>query len=49
MHVADLQHYACVVFRLEEPHPHVVCVAVDTEQALAEAMWGWDIHSAPYV
>jgi hypothetical protein len=33
----------CVVFRLKEPHPHVVGVVVDYEQAIAETMWGGDI------
>jgi hypothetical protein len=28
----------CVVFRLKEPHPHVVGVVVDYEQAVEEAM-----------
>ena len=43
------QFRTCVVFRLKEPHPHVVGVVVDDEQALAEAMWGGDIDRAPEV
>jgi hypothetical protein len=49
MQVSDFQHdcfqrRACVVFELKEPHPHVVCVVVDDEQAIAETMWGRDIN-----
>jgi hypothetical protein len=48
MQVFDVQENCfqlrtCVVFRLQEPHPHVVGVVVDDEQALAEAMWGGNI------
>ena len=32
------QLIACVGFRLKEPHPHVVCMVVDDEHAVAEAM-----------
>jgi hypothetical protein len=45
MQVAYLQHdvfqlRAYIVFGFQEPHPHVVCVESDDEQAVAEAMWG---------
>jgi hypothetical protein len=40
---------ACVVFGLEEPHPHVMGMVVDDEQELAEAMWGGDINMTPKV
>jgi hypothetical protein len=48
MQVFDVQEdcfqlRTCVVFTLQEPHPHVVGVVVDDEQAVAEAMWGGDI------
>jgi hypothetical protein len=49
MQVLDVQEdcfqlRTCIVFRLQEPHPHVVgVVVVDDEQAIAEAMWGGDI------
>jgi uncharacterized protein YijF (DUF1287 family) len=36
----------CVVFRLKEPHPHVVGVVVDDEQTVAETMWGGDIDTS---
>jgi hypothetical protein len=35
---------ACVVLALTEPHPHVMGVVVDDEEAVAEAMWGVDIN-----
>jgi hypothetical protein len=38
-----------VVFRLKEPHPHVVGVVVDDEQAIAEAMWGGYIDWSPEI
>jgi hypothetical protein len=43
MHVFDVQEdcfqlRTCVVFRVQEPHPHVVGVVVDDEQAVPEAM-----------
>jgi hypothetical protein len=40
---------ANVVFGLKEPHPHVMCVVIDDEHAIAEAMWGGDIHWTPKV
>jgi hypothetical protein len=40
---------ACVVFGLEEPHPHVMGMVVDDEHALAESMWGGDINKIPKV
>jgi hypothetical protein len=40
---------ARVVFGFKEPHPHEMCVVVDDEQALAEAMRGGDIHWTPLV
>jgi hypothetical protein len=55
MQVLDFQQdgfqlRACVVFRLnKEPHPHVVCMVVDDEQAIVEAMWGGDINLTPKV
>jgi hypothetical protein len=39
----------CVVFILQEPHPHVVGVVVDAEQTLAEAMWGGGIDWSSHV
>ena len=36
------QLIACVVLGLKEPHPHVMGMVVDDEQAVAEAMWGGD-------
>jgi hypothetical protein len=39
----------CVLFGLKGPHPHVVCMVVDDEQALTEAMWGWDFNWTPKV
>jgi hypothetical protein len=39
----------CVVFRLEEPHPHVMGVVVKDEQAVAVAMWGGDVDWSPEV
>jgi hypothetical protein len=49
MHVSNVQHdgfqlRASVVFGLKEPHPHVMSVVVDEEQAIAYAMWGGDGH-----
>ena len=43
MQVFDVHHdgfqlRAGVVFGRKEPHPHVMCVVVDDEQAAAEAM-----------
>jgi hypothetical protein len=38
-----------VVFGLKEQHLHVMCVVVDDEQAVAEAMWRGDIHWTPKV
>jgi pyrimidine deaminase RibD-like protein len=38
-----------MVLGLQEPHPHVVCVVIDDEHAVAEAMWGWDIDMTPNV
>jgi hypothetical protein len=54
MQVFDVQHNgfrlsACVVFGLEEPHPHVMGMVVDDEQAVAEAMWGGGINMTPKV
>jgi hypothetical protein len=54
MQVSDVKHdgfqlNACVIFGLKEPHPHVMCVVVDDEHAIAEAMWGGDIHWSPKV
>jgi hypothetical protein len=54
MQVFDVQEdcfqlRTCVVFRLKEPHPHVVSVVVDDEQAIAEAMWGGDSDWSPEV
>jgi hypothetical protein len=40
---------ASIVFELQEPHPHVVCAVIDSEQAISEAMGGWDVHMAPGV
>jgi predicted RNA-binding protein YlxR (DUF448 family) len=45
MQVSDIQQdgfhlRACVVSGLKKPHPHLVCMVVDDEQAVAEAMWG---------
>jgi hypothetical protein len=40
---------ACVVFGLKEPHSRVMCVVVDDEQVVAEAMWGGGIHWTPKV
>jgi hypothetical protein len=54
MQKSDFQHdgfqlRAGVVFGPKEPHPHIVCVVVDDEQAIAETMWGGDIHWTPKV
>jgi hypothetical protein len=51
MQVADLQEdlRACIVFGLQEPYPHAVFVVINDEQAMAEAIWGWDIHMTPNV
>jgi hypothetical protein len=54
MQVFDVHHdgfqlRAGVVFGRKEPHPHVMCVVVDDEEALAEAMWGGVIDLAPKV
>jgi hypothetical protein len=54
MQVFDVQEdgfqlRTCVVFRLKEPHPHVVGLVVDDEQALAEAMWGGHIDRSPEI
>jgi hypothetical protein len=54
MQVFDVQEdgfqlRTCVVFKLKEPHPHVVGVVVDDEQAVAETMWGGDIDRAPKI
>jgi hypothetical protein len=55
MQVTDLQHDALefrtrIALGLQEPHyPHVVCVVVNDEYAIEEAMWGWDIHMDTYV
>jgi hypothetical protein len=38
---------ACVVFGLEEPPPHAMCMVVDDEQAVADTMWGGDINMTP--
>jgi hypothetical protein len=38
-----------IVFGLEEPHPHVMGVEVNDEQAIAEAMWGGDVDWSPEV
>jgi hypothetical protein len=40
---------ACVVLGLKEPHPHVMGMVVDDEQAIAEAMWGGHINWTPKV
>jgi hypothetical protein len=37
-HQNVVQLSARVLFGLQEPHPHVVCVVIDNEQAIAEAM-----------
>jgi hypothetical protein len=54
MQVLNVQHYgfqliACVVLALKEPHPHVMGMVVDDEQAVAEAMWGGDTNKNPKV
>jgi hypothetical protein len=54
MQVSDFQHdgfllSARVIFELKEPHQHEVCVVSDDEQAVAETMWGGDIHWTPKV
>jgi hypothetical protein len=36
-----------IVFGLEEPHPHVMGVVVNDEQAVAEAKWGGDVDWSP--
>jgi hypothetical protein len=36
-----------IVFGLEKPHPHVMGVVVNDEQAVAEAMWGGDVDWSP--
>ena len=38
-----------IVFWLEEPHPHVMGVVVNDEQAIEEAMWGGDVDRSPQV
>jgi hypothetical protein len=48
MHVFDVkedgfQLRTRIVFGLEEPHPHVMGVVVNDEQAVAEAMGGGDV------
>jgi hypothetical protein len=48
MQVLDVQEdgfqlRTCIVFRLEEPHPHAMGVVVNAEQAVTEAMWGGDV------
>jgi hypothetical protein len=54
MHVFYVHHdgfqlTAGFVFGLKEPHPYVMCVVVDDEQAIAEATWGGDTHWTPKV
>jgi hypothetical protein len=44
-----LKGCACFVFRLEKTHPHVICVVVSDEQAVAKSMRGRDIDMAPNV
>jgi hypothetical protein len=39
----------CFQLRLQEPHPYVVGVVVDDEQAIAEAMWEGDNDWSPAV
>ena len=46
---SGFQFRTCVVFRLKEPHPHVVGVVVDDEQGVAEAMCGGDIDRSPEI
>jgi hypothetical protein len=40
---------ACVVFGFKEPHPHVMGMVDDDEEAIAEAMWGEDMNWIPKV
>jgi hypothetical protein len=54
MQVFDVQEDSfklrtCIVFRLKEPHPHVVGVVVDDKQAIADAVWGGDIDWSPKI
>jgi hypothetical protein len=54
MQVLDVQEdgfqlITCIVFCLEEPHPHVMSVVVNNEQAVVEAMWGGDVDKSPEV
>jgi hypothetical protein len=54
MHVLDVhedgfQLRTRIVFGLEEPHPHVMGVVVNDEQAIAEAMCGGDVDWSPQV
>jgi hypothetical protein len=54
MQVIDVQENGfqfrtCIVFGLEEPHPHVMGVVVNDEQAVAEAMRGGDVDWSPIV
>jgi hypothetical protein len=39
VHEDGFQLRTRIVFGLEEPHPHVMGVVVNDEQAVAEAMW----------
>jgi hypothetical protein len=49
VHEDGFQLRACVFLGLEKPHPHVMGMVVDDEQAIAEAMWGGNINGTPEV
>jgi hypothetical protein len=49
VHEGGFQLRTRIVFRLEEPYPHVMGVVVNDEQAVAEAMWGGDVDCSPEV
>jgi hypothetical protein len=49
VHEDGFQLRTRIVFELEEPHPHVMGVVVNDEQAVAEAMWGGDVERSPEV
>jgi hypothetical protein len=49
VHKDGFQLKARVVFGVKEPHPHVMCVVVDDDQAVTEATWGGDIQWTPKV
>jgi hypothetical protein len=44
-----LKGRACFVYGLEKTHPHVMCVVINDEQAVAKSMRGRDIDRAPNV